>query len=392
MAESLLSGSPAIARRYVVTLVHGTFASRSEDRRWTLRGSNFCKALESGLAPTAVTFTDPFVWDGRNSYRSRALAAKCLANTVRSGTPQEGDRRILIGHSHGGNVIMYALKELGAGDVHGVVCMATPHLSVRVLPLERSFAAMGFILSLVAAMVYAIAIAIPAYDAGVALDGQRRWLWGLGFLASLVVPYWLVAGLLCESATRKARRMAEKLAPPTSAHAAILSINVVRDEAEALLSSQRRWSRVADPLWRHGVSAIGWLLILSMILVLLIGLEPSVQWVADLVFKTTFILAILLVLVLAVMQLLRLVLRSHPLGYGWESLVTRSYLDVSVQPLLAGSGIKQETFKYDDRDEDLDEQERRGMARHHSYVYRSRTVRARVAEWVGAFDPQVVSL
>ncbi len=124
MAEDGPSGS---SREYVV-VVHGTF---DRDGTWWRPGESFCRQLDAALAsrglPTKCwplaspdlgdpVVVAPFSWDGLNSEASRSAAAAELAAYIRAlsdaGESGPPSRVFLVGHSHGGNVILDALRAL----------------------------------------------------------------------------------------------------------------------------------------------------------------------------------------------------------------------------------------------------------------------------------------
>lgn len=128
-----------------IILVHGTLfrmrwwkgPPREEEVRqlfpWTDPNSKSTLAAElqslrDQLPPLKLS---AFPWKGSNSSRARREAAECLARMLRD-NPER--KKILVTHSHGGNVALQALQQPSAQDsVLGVVCMATPFLQ----PLPR---------------------------------------------------------------------------------------------------------------------------------------------------------------------------------------------------------------------------------------------------------------
>jgi len=93
----------------MVILVHGTFAST--EKGWASKHSDFIfKLLQFHLRISGhnMNYTT-FEWSGQNSLYERQMAAVNLAETINLNTKKH--KRIhLIGHSHGGNVIQYALQ------------------------------------------------------------------------------------------------------------------------------------------------------------------------------------------------------------------------------------------------------------------------------------------
>jgi hypothetical protein len=108
----------------VVTLVHGTWARGS---RWP----DLERALKSGLPePVLVRY---FEWSHRNSVIERNRAAKALSEelTVTFGR-YPGAYHCVIGHSHGGAVVVKALGDSNLQNrVDAVACLATPFIAAE---------------------------------------------------------------------------------------------------------------------------------------------------------------------------------------------------------------------------------------------------------------------
>jgi hypothetical protein len=115
----------------LVTLVHGTrllrFARRAS---WTKASSPLSQALKQ-----AHFEPRPFRWSGRNSHYARLHAGHELSEQLLDQARQHpGAQQIVIGHSHGGNVALYAVRELQSLDNHEwvrVITLATPFIHVR---------------------------------------------------------------------------------------------------------------------------------------------------------------------------------------------------------------------------------------------------------------------
>jgi pimeloyl-ACP methyl ester carboxylesterase len=120
----------------LVTLVHGTWASKTP---WVQDGSCFQSWLSSELQGACFPF---FRWSGRNSHTHRIQAGKELQDHLRRVQKQveriPDAKHVVIAHSHGGNVVLYALQDDELRRrVDGVVCMATPFYSIRERRLPR---------------------------------------------------------------------------------------------------------------------------------------------------------------------------------------------------------------------------------------------------------------
>ncbi len=108
-----------------VVLIHGTFAKGAA---WTRPDSSFATALLDALGPTARLRV--FEWSGGNSHAARLNAGRELSDFIKECVVSKAGRFVLIAHSHGGNVALYALQDKLARDrVSAVVCMGTPFLN-----------------------------------------------------------------------------------------------------------------------------------------------------------------------------------------------------------------------------------------------------------------------
>jgi len=110
----------------VVTLVHGTFARHAPWMREGLLWDRL-KALPG------TTLFSRFCWTGSNSHTARLRAGEDLASHLRGLTDKfPNARHFIVGHSHGGNVMLYAMKDEALADrVTGLVTLATPFITVR---------------------------------------------------------------------------------------------------------------------------------------------------------------------------------------------------------------------------------------------------------------------
>lgn len=113
---------------YCITLIHGTFA---KDAPWTLKNSAFCNQLRLNLGDDILI--NEFHWSGENSHQSRISASLALAEKLKQQTiDHPKDKKIILAHSHGGNIAMYALREISSGDIaleeFELITMATPFL------------------------------------------------------------------------------------------------------------------------------------------------------------------------------------------------------------------------------------------------------------------------
>lgn len=163
MADSPLENRQAYGTHIVITLVHGTFAKRA---KWTREGSVLRTHLAKSL-PARVEF-QRFEWSGRNRNADRKSAARRLGDLVSRRTLTDPEaHQFLIGHSHGGNVALYALDTPTREEaVSGVICFNTPFIAT----LHRNTLQLVFvvIIALTAALLPALLVGVEALQAATA--------------------------------------------------------------------------------------------------------------------------------------------------------------------------------------------------------------------------------
>lgn len=118
-AQPFLAAEPNIllssesSTREVVLLIHGTGAAAEDDRgsAWWQVDSEFASRLQESLPSSVRVQNDGevFHWSGKNSESERRHAGHALFEYLRR--LNKNDVKIhLVGHSHGGSVILHALK------------------------------------------------------------------------------------------------------------------------------------------------------------------------------------------------------------------------------------------------------------------------------------------
>lgn len=115
--------------KILITLINGTFAPNAS---WIKSGSSLASWLTKNLpnAPSVHSFS----WRGQNKVRARLTAARDLklhVESLKAQHEQSGEKvaHYLIGHSHGGNVALYAYAQLkNKDDIDGIICLSTPFL------------------------------------------------------------------------------------------------------------------------------------------------------------------------------------------------------------------------------------------------------------------------
>jgi hypothetical protein len=86
------------------------------------------RIIELNLSGTTFTV---FEWSGKNSHAQRYRAAEDLRETIRRAADDHPDARIFIlGHSHGGNVALYAMADIALrAKIQGIVTLSTPFMT-----------------------------------------------------------------------------------------------------------------------------------------------------------------------------------------------------------------------------------------------------------------------
>ena len=115
------------SEKIVVTLIHGTFAPNTA---WVQEGSSFCSGLRKHLGGS-VDF-HRIGWGGANTTAARKRGGERLAaHILKLFRDQPKVPHFVVGHSHAGNLSLYALRDPEVRDkLSGVVTMNTPFVCV----------------------------------------------------------------------------------------------------------------------------------------------------------------------------------------------------------------------------------------------------------------------
>lgn len=228
------------AASVIVTCVHGTWARGA---RWPQLEAAIADALGTC---TPLTFRY-FEWSGRNSVSARARAAADLRRALLqqiSDTPQA--RLLLVGHSHGANVVLHALADRG-DDVsaithatRGIVLLSPPLLDCKVV--EQPTAAANRL------MLGALTI-VPLLVVAASYAHTRLGVSDVTALAGLAVAtfFWLMA-FRPAAVRRNAEARARQMALPRLDFPGLI-VQDSRDEATLALSSISAFARLARFVW-----------------------------------------------------------------------------------------------------------------------------------------------
>lgn len=238
---------PPAPTRYVVTMVHGTFARRAA---WVGPESEFSRYLRAELGTARI---EPFRWSGANDVWARAKASEDLRVHLRDLIGEDpGARHCLVAHSHGGNVVLGALRDRQlAEDVCGVVTLATPFLSARE-------AAPDIALGAGEAVVAALFTGFGVFALGTALGHGRDWWSGALIATAAILAVLALADLLRRRMQRHARNVCRAMPATALDPARLCIIRTATDEAAGTLAGARvagvmvglMWGLVSNPVTR----------------------------------------------------------------------------------------------------------------------------------------------
>jgi hypothetical protein len=176
--------------RYIVTLVHGTFA---KDAAWTQEGSLLRVALEKRLG-APVTFRT-VGWSGRNTMR-RMQGAQELVKELHHQMKDPDALLFVIAHSHGGNVALHAMRDPQIRlRVAGVVTISTLFVLVsrRTSVYWDAGLIFGGLVPYAAAATVALYLILRAYSA--VAPSLALLAAAFGFSAVMVLAAWIVGKL-----------------------------------------------------------------------------------------------------------------------------------------------------------------------------------------------------
>ena len=233
---------------YVVTLVHGTWAGK---RKWTSEDSLLRSTLQKRLGPVEFRTV---VWSGGNWAHDRLAAAARIQAHLSDALRERPDaRHFVIAHSHGGNAVMYALRDDELQRrLAGTVFLATPFLHVAPPQFNEGSAAdaMKGALILFAVLVALVLASILVSAAVPFSDWFNRFSSSLiGSVISLLLSFGLLfafprvvaapfvlAVLASERLTQRFTRLRRELTLPQYPVLPVLILRTTGDEASGVLA------------------------------------------------------------------------------------------------------------------------------------------------------------
>ena len=104
-----LLGSTLCAQRIFI-LIHGTWGQKSD---WHMPGGEFFDSLQKSIDPINDKVIS-FLWSGGLGHSARSHAAQALVLLIKSYPPDT--EFIVVGHSHGANVGLFAAHIIGSSQ------------------------------------------------------------------------------------------------------------------------------------------------------------------------------------------------------------------------------------------------------------------------------------
>ncbi len=220
----------------VVFLVHGTWGRGYFGFRETAPWAHWDSALVNTLTRNMPDLTVyAYSWSGRNTPRARSRAAARFQKFVGTFIDQHPDSQLyIIGHSHGGNVILKAVQDGGFGKkIKGIACLSTPFLGAedRLAELREkrpesfvgAFVGLAFLLTVVTERIWRALIG----------NSSMSWLQ----LALTFVAFALVVGTGLVASRRYSKRIFDRVKYSVDPATNLLILHSAGDEARAVLGA-----------------------------------------------------------------------------------------------------------------------------------------------------------
>jgi hypothetical protein len=381
---------------YCITLIHGTFA---KDAKWTKDDGTLASQLRIDLSigdPDASFSFYRFAWSGRNSVSERDKASNELRPFLYERIAMHPNAiQVVIGHSHGGSVLMYALREQSLAErIDRIVCLSTPFIQVtwRHVYLPGLF----FIVSGLGAV--ALVTGMPSYIFAKLgdLPETRRYVYALlmSLLALVFLPGFLHIALesFISRWQRWSRDIQEKCVLPQLKPEHVLIMRTSADEASHSLAWTyfTNWllEKVIDVMfvvgflpfrlfprksysWRSKAWLAATFVILGIIFaatgISATGTKLAIgAWTMFLLFWGPFMISVGMVPVAFLASLLSV-------AFGWELIATSPFISASAETTPAGWWKVVHVPRYSDKP---------FGSLHHSRLYDDSQAVALIGRWI----------
>jgi hypothetical protein len=340
---------------YVITLVHGTWA---DTRGWVAPGSVLRRELDARLG--SVVFRE-FPWSSAHTHAARTEAGVRLARFVRGGHTQYPEaRHFIIGHSHGGVVALYAMRDAAANQVvSGIITLATPFVSTRRRRFRPYVRAITFLL--IAAPVVAGALLLAAMWPRQPV--LLTWVLGGAFLtvrADRPMSKWLIGVV-----RRWQSEIIAPLEPPPIGPSRLLILCSRGDEAYGWL---RAWDLVS-----HAPFVVAGVLLSTLGIVARVLLQSRIEIALPIVLVAVEVMAAIVV----VSGLVR-----WP-GYGREWVLPHLLVDIRAASTPDELGASSHAAHLFDVPRPSARTERWRRRLRHKAICQTAAVAGAIADWIG---------
>lgn len=387
---------------YVITMVHGTFANNAP---WINNNSEFSKRIQNNLKHKSIIYS--FNWSGKNSHSARLLAGSNLAEHLKNLSFQFPEsEQIVIAHSHGGNVALYAIKYLkNPSFKFKVVTMATPFLNVTLNDSKPFLALLPFA---VVTVIFPLLLTLPLAFIVLFMNFISNYLPNLGDAGYLLV---LGAGLLAifkisipssiklfkflknynSIIAAKGEQILSKIDLKGFNSYKLLSVIYAGDEAKSWLSSSlfinrktfyvyKVMNNTAAFFYKYGTHIFFFWMLTAIVLVITQNIfdfnaETSFKFYSLIIFNVVLGLFQLLLWIIPVIWIITLFIKSNPAVYGWESLyhIFLINLNVETKPVHMNSN----TIVYESNSSLL-----KTRTIKHSLIYLDDKIIDDISEWI----------
>lgn len=388
--------------------VHGTFAREAE---WIHPESKMGHCVKECLGDE--TIIEPFYWSGRNSHTARQVAGQKLSEKIRNiDYEKPGGLQYIIAHSHGGNVVSYALSDPGvSAKIAAVICLGTPFINVHGRDLIGSRRLVQWIL--IACMIVVLIVTCVIFLQGFMLGSNDEFRELLAkaeppfpeaFVNSSLLPYFMafffsslaaVTGWLFSwpfiwlwkffnrkglpGLAIKQSEIIEQLGAKFG-DTPLLIVDAKGDEAAWWLATISRVAVLPYKLWRPSRLVAYGMLALSLLtgFSLWISMNEGSQDVS-LSFFLLMVPAILFVTSTTILAglgwvfclVFPAIFRSHALGFGRDDFFKNFIVEItSSERPEKSNNLRQETVKVE------------GKGLHHSRLYQEESVFRILKEWL----------
>ncbi|MCU1224635.1 MAG: hypothetical protein JWQ42_2728 [Edaphobacter sp.] len=377
--QNARSDSVASNPSYVVTLVHGTFARGAE---WTRPHSIMSEALNRELKDVVVCYKD---WSGLNAHQARFDAAEEIKNHLLGmAAAYPSSKQFVVAHSHGGNVVVYALRDKALRKtVSGVVTMGTPFVSCNARPFESTITFLSYLIAVpFGGLLAAGWIAIWRHgfaELGVTRIGNLKSgspLLGFGLGLALwfgVRCFRALRSLLATWVSKKQQELSNRFSVGFFKHPPFYCATVDGDEPRSWLTAVSAVSGFPALLFSVKAKMVGTRTALSSIAIGILMGHHSIKWLGGAALYTTLVAWMSLCFYQFFAAFLPRLTRAHRFAYGGESILDNWLNDIkiSVTPYSVGVPVEED---------DLGSSSAPGLA--HSVFYTDTRFIARMCKWI----------